>query len=212
MRDRFERKRSAVRRTWRTSRHAATKSDIRWCHVRSGDGMDAKLLGLTWRDLLGSAMAVDLRTKRRRSMTHQNPEDCVVPEGRRKSPPTHCDSSDGGGKAVPVERVSHEQRLSFATTESLRTNRSAEPGQPKDLFLAPPTEVSKAKDKSQPVTATLNVSYDDVLERGLWKAHFADRGLVTLRDRADACQCRSRAARRCSGLSRGREPAGGGES
>jgi hypothetical protein len=41
------------------SRRAAMKPNIRWHHGCSGDGMAVKTPGITQRDLLGSAKAVD---------------------------------------------------------------------------------------------------------------------------------------------------------
>ena len=47
-------------------------------------------------------------------MAQQKSEDCIVPEGRRKSAPTRKFEQPGGGRAVPVEgedlgeRVHHD--------------------------------------------------------------------------------------------------------
>jgi len=89
-------------------------------------------------------------------MTHQKSEDGVVPEGQRKLSPTHG-VSDGGGKAVPIEEVSLEQLLLFATAESPRAARGAESVPNVDLSTGGPTKAPKAKSKTMhPVTATLN--------------------------------------------------------
>jgi len=48
-------------------------------------------------------------------MTQQKSEDCVVPEGRRKS--TQTRSRTEGGKAVPVKGVGQQGLLPFATAE-----------------------------------------------------------------------------------------------
>jgi len=55
-------------------------------------------------------------------MTQQKSEDCIVPEGRRKSTPTQ---DSGGGKAVPVTGVDQQLLLAFATAEKPR-ERGAE--------------------------------------------------------------------------------------
>jgi hypothetical protein len=58
MSDCFERKRSAVRRSWvGKSAHGDEARMIRWSHGRSGDGIVAKLVVLTHGDLPGSAQS-----------------------------------------------------------------------------------------------------------------------------------------------------------
>ena len=51
-------------------------------------------------------------------MAQQDPEDRVVPEGRRKPSPTHGVEPRGGGKSVPIEEVDQQQLLLFANVRT----------------------------------------------------------------------------------------------
>lgn len=80
-------------------------------------------------------------------MTQQESEDCVVPEGRRKSSRTRGDEHLGGGKAVPVKEADWQPLLPFATAESPRPGRGTERTQTADRSTARMHKAPKAKDK-----------------------------------------------------------------
>ncbi len=83
-------------------------------------------------------------------MTQQKSEDCIVPEGRRKAVPTRGTERPGGGKAVPVNQVSWQLVLPFATAEHSAdkhagANDGAEMGVPISVPLAAPKAKVKAR-------------------------------------------------------------------
>ena len=80
-------------------------------------------------------------------MTQQKSEDCIVPEGRRKSAPTRGIERPGGGMAVPVKGEGRQLMLPFATAENPRQNRGTESLPIPDLSDVGVHKVPKAKDK-----------------------------------------------------------------
>jgi RNA-directed DNA polymerase len=67
-----------------------------------------------------SAKAVASRTKERSNhMARQKSEDCIVPQGRRKTESTRRRENRGGGKAVPVNERTRQLELNFGTAEVL---------------------------------------------------------------------------------------------
>lgn len=90
-------------------------------------------------------------------MAQQKSEDRILPQGRGNPSPTEGDPSPGGGKAVPVEKVSPQQQLLFATGEKPRPDRrGAEVAEALDRSSAGASKVPKAESKAlSEVTATL---------------------------------------------------------
>ncbi len=87
-------------------------------------------------------------------MTQQKSEDCIVPEGRRKATPNRGTERPEGGKAVPVNQVSRQLGLPFATAEhpvghTAGANDQADMGGPISATL----EAPKAKNKPRTATA-----------------------------------------------------------
>jgi len=115
-----------------------------------------KYVALTQGDLPGSARAVGRRTKGRKLMTRQKSENCIVPEGTRKSSSGH---KRGGGKAVPVEEQMGQLRLPFATAENPQGTTS---GRSSSRLERKPRRVPQAKVKSQPVSS---VTLEEAIQR-----------------------------------------------
>ncbi len=108
-------------------------------------------------------------------MAQQKSENGVVPEGRRKSIPTQHPPRGEGGKAVPVEEVSSQQLLLFATAENPRRSRGAKTNQSVDLSTPRATKVPKAKSKRRPAVAATLISIVERLDESLEKVA-ANRG------------------------------------
>jgi len=87
-------------------------------------------------------------------MTQQKSEGRKVPQGRRKAAPTRAVERPGGGKAVPVNQVSWQLGLPFATAERpagspAGANAGAGVGAP----ISVPREAPKAKVKTRRAAA-----------------------------------------------------------
>lgn len=96
-------------------------------------------------------------------MTQQKSEDCTVPEGRRKSAPTRGTERLGGGKAVPVNQVSRQLRLPFATADHL-TAHGVGVGDGAEMGL--PTSATHAAPKAKVTTGNATTAtMDELVER-----------------------------------------------
>ena len=82
-------------------------------------------------------------------MTQQKSEGRVVPKGRRKTVPTRGAERPGGGKAVPVNQVSRQLGLPFATAECPADIAGANDGAAAGVPVAGPIEAPKAKVKAR---------------------------------------------------------------
>ena len=129
-----------------------------------GEGMVTKSERLTQGDLLGSARAVVLRTKERRTMAPQKSERRTVPEGRRKPVPTQGAESLGGGRAAPVNERTWQLGLRFETAEEPeeKSTEGADGGADTGLPVPATRAVPKSKRKEKKVTSA---TMEEVCER-----------------------------------------------
>ena len=80
-------------------------------------------------------------------MTQQKSEDCIVPQGRRKSVPTQGVERPGGGRAVPVKGEGRQLKLPFATAENPGPGPGAENVEGLDRSRLKARKVPKARGK-----------------------------------------------------------------
>jgi RNA-directed DNA polymerase len=99
------------------SRRVATKPDIRWSDVRSGDGIGTKFCVLTQGELSASALCGSCR-ERKNKMTkgREQSDGRIVPQDRRKAEVTV--SQARGGKAITASKQARQLGLFFATVDS----------------------------------------------------------------------------------------------
>ena len=87
-------------------------------------------------------------------MTQQKSEGRTVPHGRRKAVSTRGVERPGGGKAVPVNQVSRQLALSFATAEHLAGGPAGASGRAEtDVSFSATAEAPKAKSIPREATA-----------------------------------------------------------
>ena len=128
-----------------------------------------KSVGLTQRDLLGSAQAVGRRTEERKPMTQKKSEDLTVPEGRRKASSTQGTECPGGGKGLPVNEQPWRPGLPFATADDPLGpdgRKGATAKRTGVLPLPAPRVVPKAKRKER---KAMSATMEEVVE-GLGEA------------------------------------------
>jgi retron-type reverse transcriptase len=88
-------------------------------------------------------------------MTRQKSDDCIVPDGRRKSVGTHGVERRGGGKAVTVKQQERQLQLPLGTAEKTKAQaRVADDGAAGSGLPAASLAVSKPRSKEKTTAPT----------------------------------------------------------